>query len=65
MLGSFPIAAAVLGEREQAILKIEKTPLNLDVLNEGVLGDVRIIQTTDIVRRVAPLNREIFLIRLF
>ncbi|KZP13422.1 scavenger mRNA decapping enzyme [Athelia psychrophila] len=48
VLGSFPIAAAVLGEREQAILKIEKTPLNLDVLNEGVLGDVRIIQTTDI-----------------
>lgn len=61
ILGSFPASLpheTIQGEKSSrlpAIICIEKTALSLDVLQEGVLGDLRVIETTDIVRLLGPL----------
>lgn len=55
LLGSFPESPAdgTVSQKinqSPAILRIEKTALSTDVLEEGVLGDVRVIESTDIAR---------------
>lgn len=54
VLGSLPASqtceVATKHETLPAIVRIEKTALSIDILTEGVLGDVRIIESTDIVR---------------
>jgi hypothetical protein len=53
LLGTFPAYISEQNKRSIAIVRIEKTALSTDVLREGVLGDVRVIESTDIARSLA------------